>query len=204
MPPARYKQNRKKQREFLAAYMLHGNLRQASRDTEIDIDNHYRWLAQDEEYERQYALARDAAHEIARADARVFTKILENHACQLALVGRRRLKFTARGEPVIDPETGKPYVEVEYSERALLKLLEAYCPEKYRNSLQVIQQTGVSIQQVAGDVAAMGGTIPPPAEAVQAAMRAQIVRQIEGGGADGNGHNGNGNGHGKSSEESDG
>lgn len=196
MPSPRYKGNRKKQREFLDAYMRHGNLLRAAGDVGLSNAQHYRWMEQDEGYRLQFSIAQDAAHEIARANAKDAIPILEAKAWHLALIGRARKRFTARGEPVIDPATGRQYVEYEEDGRILLKLLEANHPEKYRNSLQVIQQTGVQVQQIAGDVGAMAATIPPPAEAVQAALHAQIVRQIErGDGQPGEGGNGNGHAH---------
>ena len=186
MPPTRYKGNRKKQREFLAAYVASGNLRQAARDTGIDIDNHYRWFAMDATYRSMYEIACDAALEVARGKCETATAMLEEEAWRRVFVGQPRKRFY-KGAPIIDPATGKQYVEFEKSDRLLERLLEANCPEKYRNALQVIQQTGVQVQQVAGDVSAMAATIPAPAEAVQAALRARIIDERQKPGGNGNG-----------------
>jgi len=196
-PKPKYKGNRKEQRRFLDAYMQHGVISQAARDTGINIDNHYRWIAQDESYRLQFAIAQDAAFEIARAESETAMAIIEPEMFRQAIVGDPR-KLWHKGEPIIDPETGRQAVEYRKVPQVLIRLAEAYDP-KYRNSLQVIQQTGVSIQQVAGDVAGMAGSIPPPDEAVQAALRARIVEQLEHGPETG----GNGNGNGSGDKEAD-
>jgi len=48
--------------------------------------------------------------------------------------GVPRKKFTNRGEPIIDQETGKQYVEVEYSDQLLIEEARAAHPNRYRRS----------------------------------------------------------------------
>jgi len=181
------------QKRFLRAFVKSGGrLREATRQTRIHHARHYEWLASDLTYKQRFEVAREAAHEVARADARLATQVLEAKAWRLAMVGRLRKKFY-KGDPLIDPETGQQYAEREEDSRILLKLLEANCPEKYRNVLQVTQQTAVDVQQIAGDVAAMAGMIQPPAEVIEATVRARIIHEHEaGGGGNGNGRGGNG------------
>ena len=42
--------------------------------------------------------------------------------------GLKRKKFNSKGKPLIDPETGKQYVEVDFNETAVLKVLAAKRP----------------------------------------------------------------------------
>ena len=183
------------QKRFLRAFVKSGGrLREATRQAHLHHARHYEWLASDPTYKQRFEVAREAAHEVARADSRLATQVLEAKAWRLALVGRLRKKFY-KDQPLIDPETGQQYAEREEDSRILLKLLEANDPEKYRNTLQVTQtqQTAVDVQQIAGDVAAMAGMIQPPAEAIEASVRARIIHEHEaGGGGNGNGHDGNG------------
>jgi len=177
------------QKRFLRAFVKSGGrLREATRKSRIHHARHYEWLRNDPTYKQRFEVAREAAHEVARADARLATHVLESTAWRLAKVGR---KLYYKGEPIIDPETGEQATEEYWP--AVKSLLEANCPEKYRNVLQVTQQTAVDVQQIAGDVAAMAGMIQPPAEVIEAAVRARIIHEHEaGGGGNGNGHGGNG------------
>jgi len=183
------------QKRFLRAFVKSGGrLREATRQAHLHHARHYEWLASDPTYKQRFEVAREAAHEVARADSRLATQVLEAKAWRLALVGRLRKKFY-KDQPLIDPETGQQYAEREEDSRILLKLLEANDPEKYRNTLQVTQtqQTAVDVQQIAGDVAAMAGMIQPPAEVIEATVRARIIHEHEaGGGGNGNGRGDNG------------
>lgn len=58
--------------------------------------------------------------------------MLEAEAERRAAQGLIRKKFNAKGEPVIDPETGQQYFEREYSDTLLIFLLKATRPEKFR------------------------------------------------------------------------
>lgn len=61
---------------------------------------------------------------------------LEDEAHRRAHDGVERKKFH-KGDPIIDPETGKAYVEREYSDRLLEMLLKAKRPEKYRENITI-------------------------------------------------------------------
>lgn len=177
-------EKRNAQKRFLRFYVREGSIKRACEKAKISGQRHYHWLWNDAEYRQRFEIAREAVAEIVRAKRKKATELLEEEAWRRALVGLPRKRFTGKGQPIIDPATGEQYVEWEKSERILLRLLEANCPQKYRNALQVVQQTGVQVQQIAGDVAAMAASIPPPAEAVEAAARARIIEEH---GAGGNG-----------------
>ena len=67
------------------------------------------------------------------------TEVLEAEARRRAVTGVRRLKFD-KGQAIIDPETGEPYVELDYSDVLLIFLLKARAPEKYRENQNGQQQ----------------------------------------------------------------
>jgi len=56
---------------------------------------------------------------------------LEQEARRRAYEGDCRKKFTSRGEPIIDPETGEHYIEREYSDKLMIQLLKAHRPKKF-------------------------------------------------------------------------
>ena len=64
---------------------------------------------------------------------------------QIALHGVERKKFY-KGDPIIDPETGKQYVEREYDMQAMWKIMCARKPETYGNRVTVDNQHSGAIQ----------------------------------------------------------
>ena len=66
-----------------------------------------------------------------------FADRLENEAVRRATEGLRKKKFTAKGEPVFDPETGDQYVEREFSDTLLIFMLKGARPDKYKDRLDV-------------------------------------------------------------------
>ncbi|HEX6937920.1 MAG TPA: hypothetical protein VF158_00810, partial [Longimicrobiales bacterium] len=62
---------------------------------------------------------------------------LEAEARRRALEGVERKQFTQRGDPIIDPATGKHYVERAYSDTLLIFLLKGARPERYRDRQQL-------------------------------------------------------------------
>jgi hypothetical protein len=66
----------------------------------------------------------------------IATERLKDEAHRRAVEGLKRLKFTAKGAPIIDPATGEQYYEHEYSDFLLGKMLAARAPE-YREKLDV-------------------------------------------------------------------
>lgn len=147
MAKSRTKPNAKKA-AFLAAYVECATIRGASRATGTNPSSHYDWLRSDHEYV--------AAFEQAERDS---VKTLEEEARRRAHDGCRRLKFTAKGRPLIDPETGTPYVEHVYSDNLMMFLLKGAAPEKYRERIDnhhsgdvnLHVETRVSVRQLHDD-----------------------------------------------------
>lgn len=78
-------------------------------------------------------MSRDAEYRLAyRRCEKIAGDYLESQAYRLAVEGVKRIKFDRKGEPLIDPRTGEVYMEEEYSVPALLALLKAAKPKKYR------------------------------------------------------------------------
>ena len=99
-------------------------MRGACKAAKVSSRSHYEWLA-DPTYYAQFEEAE-----------RKSVKTLEDEARRRAFEGCRRLKFDARGKPLIDPATKKPYEELQYSDTLLIFLLKGALPEKYRERME--------------------------------------------------------------------
>ncbi|TWT95372.1 hypothetical protein Pla108_35200 [Botrimarina colliarenosi] len=111
-----------KQRRLLAAYRETATITGAARASGVDHKSHYRWRRDCP----TYAAAFDqTCHEAADE--------LEEEARRRAVEGVRTVCYGRDGRPLIDPETGEPYVSVRYSDRLLIVLLKANLPEKFGN-----------------------------------------------------------------------
>jgi hypothetical protein len=103
-----------------------------------------------------------AAFADAQADA---VEVLEAAARHRAVEGVRRLKFDKMGNACIDPETGEPYDEREYSDALLTTLLRAHSP-KYREKAELRVEGAITqVQLTVADL-----------EALQARRREAILR----------------------------
>jgi len=65
---------------------------------------------------------------------------LEGEAYRRAYEGTGRLKFDKDGNALIDPRTGSEYIEKEFSDTLLLRLLQANAPEKYSERTKVTSE----------------------------------------------------------------
>lgn len=74
------------------------------------------------------------AEEAAREQA---ADLLQDEAWRRAVEGVVKFKFGPDGKPLMDPRTGEPYYELEYSDKLLLALLRANKPERYRDGCSV-------------------------------------------------------------------
>lgn len=131
-------------KSFLAAYAETGSVTVSAKAADVDRRTHYDWLENDEEYAK--------AFEDAKAEA---AEALETEARRRAVLGVHRMKFwqgmpilvpcNAGDEGAVDvgepgkPSFAKPYIEHEYSDSLLLKLLSANNREKFgdQSSLKV-------------------------------------------------------------------
>lgn len=194
-----------KQRAFLLAYSRTMRITDACRAARIQPHTTYIWRQNCPVFRQAFKRA-----------GRMAADFIEEEAIRRATSGVPRKKFF-KGEPIIDPETGRQYVEYVQSDYLMGRLLEACKPSKYRPQNQS-QQTTVVISDVPQQgkslidflkEQALGKTI------TQAPQQAVIDPTQQGIGHDkpysgngksasnGNGHNGNGhhgsngNGNGK-------
>lgn len=110
-----------RQESMLAALELTcGNVTQAALLSGVAASTHYHWTDTCPEYQERLNLLK-----------RLKVSALEAEADRRAMEGVKRLKFH-QGQAIVDPETGKPYEEREYSDGLLIMRLKALDPEKYR------------------------------------------------------------------------
>jgi len=124
-------QFKKEQRKFLAAYSQNGNVTRAAENAGVGRNTVYGWR-KDPEFEVAFGNAGEEAADL-----------LEEEAWRRARDGLRKMKFNGK-EPIMDPDTGKPYLEHEYSDTLLIFLLKGLRPQKYRDNFSFegnIQQT---------------------------------------------------------------
>lgn len=158
---------------FLKTFACIGRIGEASKIVGISSSCHSRWMKTSAKYREAFSRAKMK-----------YVECLEKEAHRRAVHGVRRLKFF-KGLPIFD-EDGKPYEECEYSDRLLIKLLEANDPEKYRNrsensrpadpSVSVNVGVGVGINQGITVIqdddwygnAARAHGLPAPADAAHA------------------------------------
>jgi hypothetical protein len=112
---------------FLGALIELGHVGRAAQAVKIDRRTIWYRRQVDAEFARAYEEAMGIA-----------AQVLEDEAVRRARDGVRRLKFNARtGEPYVDPETGRAYVEHVYSDALLMMLLRLHFPERYRERQEV-------------------------------------------------------------------
>jgi hypothetical protein len=107
------------QRAFLTAYVAMGSVSAAAHAAQLSRQAVYAWKTKDETFAQVLEIADQFA-----------TENMEGEAHRRAVTGLRKLKFH-KGEAIRDPETGRPYVEHEYSDALLMFLLRARSA-KYR------------------------------------------------------------------------
>lgn len=117
----------RRKKQFLDHFRLHGNISKTCRAIRLNRSTVYEW----QEIDDQFA----AAFREAEIEA---TETLEAEAHRRAVEGLRRLKFD-KGQAILDPDTGAPYAELEYSDTLLIFLLKARAPEKYRDNVPANQ-----------------------------------------------------------------
>jgi catabolite regulation protein CreA len=105
-------QMRRCKKAFLDSFKMTGNISESADASGIARSTVYRWQEQDDEFAAGFREAEIKA-----------TECLESEARRRAVDGVLRLKFD-KGQAIIDPRTGEPYMEAE-------------TPEKYRENVHV-------------------------------------------------------------------
>ena len=116
-------QTRQHKRTFLEAFAEVGNISRAAMMTGITRQAVDGWKANDPAFLVEYERA-----QVESAER------LETEARRRAVEGLVRKKFSAKGEPLIDPDTGDQYYEREYSDTLLIFLMKGANPGKYREN----------------------------------------------------------------------
>ena len=136
------------QAAFLAAYSTLGVITKAAEAAHCSRESHTWWMTHDPDYPAKFQTAQDEANDCLEAEAR-----------RRAVEGVGKMKFwrdKATGEalPIIDPRTGKPYIEHDYSDRLIELLLKAHLPEKYveRSKVETTNIDGGEVPQRVNDL----------------------------------------------------
>ena len=111
---------------FLDAYAITDSVTRAAVAAGVSRRVHYQWLG-DADYFEAFEAAKEIAAEVLEAEAR-----------RRAVEGLRKYKFHD-GKPVLHPETGEPYYELEYSDTLLIFKLKGALPEKYADRLKLLR-----------------------------------------------------------------
>ncbi len=132
---------------FLAALAKRGNISDACKAARIHRSTAYDHQQSDEQFAAAWLVALDEGADVLEAEAH-----------RRSVSGLVRKKFTKDGDPIIDPATGKQYVELEYSDTLLIFLLKGARPEKYRDRVDHDHHFDKPIQfiEVVGESAAAG------------------------------------------------
>lgn len=112
------------QRAFLAAYEHEPIITRAAVAAGIERRCVPRWRKESP----AFAAAFEEADELA-------TQMLEAEAVRRAQAGVKRFKFD-KGRPIMHPETGEPYYELDYSDTLLIFMLKSKRPEVYKDRSQ--------------------------------------------------------------------
>jgi hypothetical protein len=113
---------------IVALWACAGNVVHACAAAKVAPSLHYLWR-KEVAYETAYARLIECL-----ADR------LEAEADRRAMEGVVEKKFTAKGEPVIDPETQQQYLERKFSDLLLIFRLKALRPDKYRERSDLYMQ----------------------------------------------------------------
>ena len=109
-----------KKQGFLISYAETGQVTLAAEAAGVHRTTVYHWKRNDAEFAAAFAIAREIGCET-----------LVDEAVRRSRDGVRRLRFDKNGKPLLDPETGQPYVEHVYSDVLLIFLLKNLLPDTY-------------------------------------------------------------------------
>ena len=130
---------------FLAAYIRTASITKAARAAQVERQLHYRWLADDPEYPKQFEGAQREAAQILEDEAirRAHEGVLEPLVYKGRFQYRQRPKKDADGHPikigdrVVYEDYGSPLAIRKYSDGLLQMLLRGFMPQKYRENTSV-------------------------------------------------------------------
>ena len=113
-----------KKRALLDSLAETGHVSASCEAVQISRSAVYGWRRTDAEFAKAFEMARSMAGES-----------LIDAAMIRARDGVFRYKFTAAGEPILDPQTGEPYREIHYSDTLLIFLLKCLKPETFSDKV---------------------------------------------------------------------
>lgn len=128
-------------KRFLEHFARLGNVSVAATEAGIERRQVYHWKERDPKFAESFADAEQQAIDV-----------LEAEAYRRAHDGVSRLKFGASGHVIIDPETGKPYRELDYSDTLLIFLLKSRNPRKYAQRMELTGADGAPLTFSEGDL----------------------------------------------------
>jgi hypothetical protein len=106
---------------FISALSVNANVTAAAKAAEVNRQYCYECRTNDASFAQEWDDALVAAVEG-----------LEERAWNRARFADIQYKFTKDGDPILHPETGKPYYEHVGSDTVMLRLLEAHKPDLYK------------------------------------------------------------------------
>ena len=146
-----------KQKAFIEAFAVTGTIIGAARASGTTPSLHYQALRSPnaELYRFHFERAKEQAADY-----------LESEAVRRAVDGDVIKKFTGKGDPIIDPETGKQYTERKRSDALLMFLLKAMKPERYGDKQAI-------------DLTSKGESLLPSREDIVAAKTEKLQEALE-------------------------
>jgi hypothetical protein len=128
----------KVQGAFLQRYLACGTFYRAAKKAGTAETSVRNWLRKDVKFARAFAAVKEA-----------FVERLEMEADRRGVRGVPRMRFY-QGKPIVDPGTGKPLVEMEYSDQLLMFRLRALKPTVYRDRLAEVGEMGPGVKLYRG------------------------------------------------------
>ena len=129
------------QKQFLEAFTVSCSVQKAARWAGVHRQCHYDWLKQDSTYPSRFAEARQRA-----------AQELEDEAVRRAKDGVRR-PLVYKGKQVYIQ--GEPIYQIEYSDQLLIRLLEAYNPERFKRRNETTFQWSGDLSELSESQLAM-------------------------------------------------
>jgi hypothetical protein len=161
---------RVRQKAFLNAYAQCGTICHAAKAVGMPASLHYLWLQGTAEdggatYADRFAEAR-----------RAYNDVIRREIARRAIDGLERLKFY-KGMPILDPRTGQPYREREYSDQLLTLLAKSRMPDEFKDRTESKVTADVSAR---GDLRTVGpNTMHKLREALRYVTQADRAEQTE-------------------------